>query len=66
MHKVRWKGDGEVGYLASMVCIVGKAREGKSTLMNVLAQKEGLFQISNETEACTGRNSVFFLGFMPA
>jgi hypothetical protein len=52
-HRACKTGDGEELYRANFVCIFGKAREGKSTLMNVLAQEDGIFQISNKPAACT-------------
>jgi hypothetical protein len=36
-----------------LVSIFGKARQGKSFLMNCLASHEGLFEISNKAAACT-------------
>ena len=36
-----------------LVSIFGAARQGKSFLMNNLAQQEGLFNISNSREPCT-------------
>jgi hypothetical protein len=37
----------------SLVSIVGAARQGKSFLLNLIAQREDLFQISNSREPCT-------------
>jgi len=36
-----------------LIAIIGAARQGKSTFMNLLACMEGLFDISHESEPCT-------------
>lgn len=37
----------------NLISIFGKAREGKSFLMNCLAGEDQIFKISNEKESCT-------------
>eukprot|EP00937_MAST-01D_sp_MAST-1D-sp2_P003764 g3764.t1 len=37
----------------NFVTIFGKARQGKSTLMNLLAGVEGLFEVSHKDQTCT-------------
>lgn len=54
LHEIAAGDDEEVAEkITNLICIFGKARQGKSTLMNVLAQRDGVFAISNKSAPCT-------------
>jgi len=53
LHEIAAGGEEVAEKIANLICIFGKAGEGKSTLMNVLAQLDGVFAISNKSVPCT-------------
>lgn len=45
-----------VGAKVNLISIFGRARQGKSFLMNCLAGEKEVFRISNEKDSCTQGN----------
>jgi hypothetical protein len=52
-HKVNQVYDNLGSSPCNLISIFGRARQGKSFLMNCLAGEEQIFKISNEKESCT-------------